>query len=308
MGIVTMMFALAAAIATAPIACEAVWHDAARDRDLPVRITMPGGRSSMPVVIWSPGLGGDRRSGNVWAHAWAGAGLAVVQMAHPGSDEAVYRPGGSPEERRARISAAITPEQQAERVGDARFVLSELGRRSVEGACDLRRIDTRRAAIAGHSMGAWVAQAIAGQRMGPDGAPMLRDQRFRAAIAFSPTATPGTTAFARVRIPFFVITGSLDGTTATALPAQRAAALAARTAVFESLPADGRKCLLVFADATHMAFAGNRRAVYAGERHVEAISASATIDFLAAALSGGDPSTIAPVALALTAGDRYECR
>lgn len=306
------MIALATAIAaaaSAPPACEAVWRDAARSRDLPVRITLPAGRSPAPVIVWSPGVGGDQRSGNVWANAWGLAGFAVVQMAHPGSDGAVYRPGGTPEERRLRIIAAIAPEQLAARVGDARFVLSELARRPAEGACDLSRIDSSRAAIAGHSMGAWVAQAIAGQRFGPGGMALFRDQRFRAAIAFSPTAAPGTTAFARVRIPFFAITGSLDGATAEASPAERAAVLAARTAVYGSLPADGSKCLLIFDDAAHMTFAGNRAARDAGERRVETASAKATIAFLQAALLGAPGSAIAPVQrFALSSGDRYQCK
>ena len=189
---------LALALATAPIACDATWRDDARDRDLPVRISLPAGTERVPLVIWSPGLGGDRHSGSVWANAWAAAGFAVIQMEHPGSDAAVYRAGGTPEERQARIMAATAPDQLQARVGDVRFALSEVSRRPREGACDLTRIDTSRAAIAGHSMGAWVVQGIAGQRFGPAGVPLLRDQRFRAAIAFSPTAPPGTTAFARV--------------------------------------------------------------------------------------------------------------
>jgi predicted dienelactone hydrolase len=309
---------VALAVAIAPLVCEATWQDSARGRDLPVRITLPAAGARLPVVVWSPGLGGDRRSGLVWANAWAGAGLAVVQMAHPGSDAAVYRAGDTPEQRRASIVAGASPEQLLARVGDARFVLSELARRPAEGACDLRRIDTDRAAIAGHSMGAWVAQGIAGQRFGvPGGAdqpplrdqPLLRDQRFRAAIALSPTAAPGSTAFRRVGIPFLAITGTLDGTSAAAPPAERAAALAARTAAYESMPADGNKCLLVVAGALHMMFAGNRAAVDTTARHAEAASLDATTAFLTAALGGDAPAPVAPdLRHVLAPGDIYVCK
>lgn len=298
------------ALTTALPVCEAVWRDAARDRNLPVRITLPAGNSPVPVVLWSPGVGGDRRSGSVWAAAWAVAGLAVVQMEHPGSDAAVYRPEGTPEQKRARLNAAITPAQLQARVDDARFILSELvWRRDLPG-CDLDRIDAGRAAIAGHSMGAWAVQGLAGQRFAtPNGdAPLLRDQRFRAAIAFSPTAAPGTDAFRRVGIPFLIITGTLDGATGTSTPEERAKALAERSAAYPSMPADGGKCLLVFADATHMLFAGNRRADNALARHVESVSLAATTTFLTKTLASEPPPIRLGVQEKLLPNDRLTCK
>ena len=279
------LIALVAAgtVATAPV-CDAVWHDAARDRDVPVRISLPAGTVRVPLVVWSPGLGGDVGSGGVWARAWVSAGLAVVRMQHKGSDGAVYRGAATPEERRARVVAAAAPDQLLARVGDARFVLSEIGRRPREGGCDLRRIDSRRTAIAGHSMGAWVAQAIAGQRF--DGEPRLRDLRFRAALALSPTAPPGSDAFARVTVPFLSITGTRDGIAANATPEQAAAALALRSAAWRSMPADGSKCLLVLGGAEHMMLAGNRPAAEAVAQHTETIARAASTAFLVAALTG----------------------
>ena len=299
---------VALALATALPVCEAVWRDDARGRDLPVRITLPAGTAPVPVVLWSPGVGGDRRGGGVWAAGWAAAGLAVVQMEHPGSAAAVYRPEGTPEQKRARLAAAITPAQLQARVDDARFILSELAFRRDLPGCDLGRIDAGRAAIAGHSMGAWAVQGLAGQRFAtPDGdAALLRDTRFRAAIAFSPTATPGTDAFRRIGIPFLAITGTLDGATAAAPPEDRAKALATRSAPYQSMPADGSKCLLVFADATHMMFAGNRQADTPLARHVESLSLAATTAFLTAALA---PQ---PIKLGLqkklAPGDRLSCK
>jgi predicted dienelactone hydrolase len=231
-------------------------------------------------------------------------------MEHPGSAAAVYRPDGTVEQKRARLAAAITPAQLQARVDDARFILSELAFRRDMPGCDLGRIDAARAAIAGHSMGAWAVQGLAGQRFAtPDGdAPLLRDQRFRAAIAFSPTAKPGTDAFRRVGIPFLAITGTLDGTTAAAPPDERAASLAARTAVYPSLPADSGKCLLVFADATHMMFAGNRPAETALTRHVERVSLAATTAFFTAALAPEPQPIRLGLEGTLAPGDRLACK
>ena len=304
--------ALAAAPAAPPTVCAATWRDPSRSRDIPVRITLPAGKRRVPVIVYSPGLGGDVNGGGVWAAAWSGAGMAVVQMAHAGSDSAVYRGAATPDERAARVMAAATPEQLWARVADAGFVLTELDRRPSEGACDLSRIDPARAAIAGHSMGAWVAQGLAGQRFG--NRPMLVDRRFKAAVAFSPTGNTetdaGQSAFYTVDIPFLSVTGTFDGAPLSADPAQRVSALAARIAPYRSMPADGSKCLLVLGDATHMMFSGNRLSGVAGATaaHVQDISARASTAFLTAALAGKPTDLAETLRGQLAAGDSLGCK
>ena len=316
------LLALALSAVAPPVICSAIWHDAARNRDVPVRITLPAGTGPVPVVLWSPGLGGDVGGGSVWASAWSTAGLAVVQMQHAGSDGAVYRAGGTPEERQARIVAGSSPEQLLARVGDARFVLTALGERPRESACDLTRIATDRAAIAGHSMGAWVAQAVAGQRFDSqrlpgqrtDSQPLLIDRRVRAAVAFSPTGDPeaatGAAAFGAVAIPFLSITGSFDGVPPSANPAQRAAALAARSAPHRFMPADSQKCLLVFGDASHMMFSGNPLPGDSGTaaHHVQAVSGRASAAFLKSALAGARPNLTDAIRPVLLSSDSLDCK
>jgi predicted dienelactone hydrolase len=253
----TLLFTGPAGAAT----CDAVWRDAARARDLPVRIRLPDARGKVPAVLWSPGLGGTRTGGEAWARGWAAIGLAVIQLEHPGSDAAVYAGAGTPEERRARVRAAASAPQLLARAGDVSFIADELARRPKEGACDLARIDMDRLGLAGHSMGAWTVQAIAGEAFGKIG-PVLMDRRFRAFVAFSPTARPGMPveqAFGAIHRPVLAITGTLDGAPASADAAFRAAVLAQRTGFFAGLPADGRKAQAVFDAADHMMFAGNRR-------------------------------------------------
>lgn len=251
----------APAPAAAVTICEAVWRDAARGRDLPVKIRLPDGDAKVPGVLFSPGLGGNRQGGEVWAAGWAALGLAVIQMEHPGSDAAVYAGPASPEERRARVRAAASSAQLIARTGDVGFIADELVRRPREGACDLTRIDGDRLGLAGHSMGAWTVQAIAGQRFGPAGA-ALQDRRFRAFVAFSPNARPDMAAeamFGEIHRPFLVLTGTRDGVPISGDVRLRESALAQRTGVFAGLPADGRKAMAVFGAADHMMFAGNRR-------------------------------------------------
>jgi len=273
-----------------PAVCDAIWHDAARGRDLPVRIRLPAGSARVPVVLFSPGLGGGFTGGTLWASAWASRGLAVVHLEHPGSDAAVYRGASGPEDRRARVRAAATGEQLQARVGDVGFVLDELARRTKEGACDLTRIDLARAGIAGHSMGAWTVQGIAGQRYF-NGASLI-DRRLRAAIAFSPsTLSTGNLAeaFDGISIPFLSITGTLDGAPLSAAGARTTTgasvlAEAQRTGPFTGM-APGSKYLLVFKDGDHMVFAGNaRRAQARPDAHIQAVTQAATTAFWGATL------------------------
>lgn len=295
--------------AAAATICEAVWRDAARGRDLPVKIRLPDGRARVPAVMYSPGLGGNRNGGEVWATGWAKLGLAVIQLEHPGSDAAVYAGVASAEDRRARVRAAASSAQLIARTGDVGFVADELSRRKTEGVCDLTRIDTDRLGLAGHSMGAWTVQAIAGQRFGPAGA-VLQDRRFRAFVAFSPNARPDVppdVAFGSIHRPFLAITGTRDGVPASGDAKLLASALAQRTGVFTGLPADGRKAQALFDQADHMMFAGNRRAeTDAPGRRMQAASLTISSNWWRLWLLGDAAADKALDKPGLTPADRWQ--
>jgi dienelactone hydrolase len=299
----------AALPAAAVTICVTTWRDAARGRDLPVKIRLPDGAGKVPAVLFSPGLGGNRQGGEVWAAGWAGLGLAVIQMEHPGSDAAVYAGPASPEERRARVMAAASPAQLIARTGDVGFIADELARRPREGACDLTRIDTDRLGLAGHSMGAWTVQAIAGQQFGPAGA-VLQDRRFRAFIAFSPNARPDVAPvaiFGEIRRPFLALTGTRDGVPISGDARLRERALTQRTSVFAGLPADGRKAMAVFEQADHMMFAGNRRGeADALGRQVQASSLAISSNWWRLWLLGDAAADKALDAPKLAAADRWQ--
>lgn len=295
-----------------PPPCDAAWHDAARARDVPVRIRLPAGVARAPVVLFSHGLGGSIAGGTTWGRAWAAAGIAVIHVQHPGSDTPVYAGTGTAAERAARVRDGASGRQLLARIADVGFVVDEAGRRPREGRCDLARLDLTRLGIAGHSMGAWTASAIAGQRF--PGGTSFGDARFRAAIAFSPSAQPGVNpalSFGAIAIPFLAITGSEDGAPATAPPDQRAAALAARRVPWDAMPGGG-KYLLIFAGADHMVFSGNTaRPPRPADAHVTAVTALATTRFWQAQLLGDTAAArwlAAPEGLraSLAAGDSFE--
>jgi len=308
-----------------PSVCDAVWHDAGRGRDVPVRIRMPAGSGRVPVILFSHGLGGSLDSGTSWAQGWAASGLATVQLQHKGSDRSIL--AGARGQGEAGLLAALRAgmgiEQFVARTADVRFVLDELGRRPAEGACDLSRIDLARVGMAGHSFGAITTQAVSGEAF-PLGGSALREPRIRAAIAFSPSPPTRATsadaaavrsAFAPVSIPFFSVTGTADEVPmlTTTTPEQR-------TWPFSAMPAGG-KYLLVLAGADHMAFNGNDRQdalarAAAGaqvpgalQAHVDSVVTAATVAFWKATLlddaaarallEGGLKGLLAP-------GDRFE--
>jgi len=283
-----MLIALALVAATLPV-CDAVWRDEGRGRDIPVRIRLPAGRGRVPLVIYSHGLGGDVNGGTLWARAWVDAGIAVIHVQHHGSDIAVYADAPTPADIPQRVAYAASGQQLVARVGDVRFVLNEATRRPAEGGCDLTRLDPDRVGIAGHSMGAWVTQAVSGQYFA--GASRLVDRRFRAAVALSPTApdpSPAAVAgaFGRIGTPVLSITGSDDGVPATATAEQRAAALAYRSGPYRGMPA-GQKYFIVFAGGDHLVFSGSsRRAERPADTRVKAATIAATTAFWRATFLG----------------------
>lgn len=287
-----------AAPADAIITCDAQWRDAARGRDVPVRIRMPAGTARVPVILFSHGLGGSLDGGTNWAVAWAKAGFIVVNLQHPGSDRSIIGSG--------RILAAIAPAQLVARVDDVHFVLDELGRRPRQGACDLRRADPARVGMSGHSFGAHTTQAIAGQRFPVAG--VAADPRIRAAIAFSPSPPmrgSDVAAFGAIAIPFFSITGTED-----AAPITPNITAKDRERPFRAMPPGG-KYLLVLEGANHMVFNaqdGLRGPASTATPHIRDTVIAATILFWRSTLLG---DTTAGAALArfgatLPSEDRFE--
>lgn len=298
------------AMAAGPV-CDAVWHDTARNRDVPVRIRMPDGGASAPLILFSHGLGGSLDGGTLWGQAWADAGFVVVHLQHPGSDRSILlsRSGGGGVG--GALRAAMTPEQLNARVADVKFVLDQIPARRSEGQCALTRIDTAHIGMSGHSFGAHTTQALAGQRFARTTA-ATGEPRIRASLAFSPSA-PGigsdAEATARMTKPFFTITGTED--TTPVVPGVRAAD---RERPFRAMPR-GDKYLLVLKGAQHADFSGNAGGFprQGPDAHVRTAVIETSIAFWRWTLLGDRAAKAAlddPTALEarLAPGDRLERR
>lgn len=253
---------LAAAWATGPARAlpteafqDETWLDPARKRELPVRLRWPAGNGPCGLVIHSHGLGGSRAGGAVWGEAWQAAGLAVLHLQHPGSDSGIWQAGL----RGARQAAGA--EQYLSRIADAHFAIDELLRRQAVAGI-WARIRGDAIGFSGHSFGARLTQAVAGERPSRAGrsAAVARaaDARPRAFVAFSPGFNERdglddaavTARFGAISRPFLAITGTDDDAMIVG-----DASNAARRAVYRGLPA-GQKAQLVLRGADHMTFGG----------------------------------------------------
>lgn len=254
----TLLAAAASTVAAPHTSHAAVlreeWRDPSRARGLPVLIRLPAAPGPAPVAVVSHGLGGSREGLAYLGEAFAAAGYAAVHVQHRGSDSSLWQ-GGS-DARGSFQTAALDPRVALDRLYDVVFVLDELERRAASPSGPLAgRLDLDRAAVAGHSFGAWTVMHMLGQRLPiPGFGPRLPDGRLRAGVALSPIPPLGIgpeAAFAPVRAPVLHVTGTADVGWGVQDWRERTAGFR-----FSSGPA----VLAVLQGANHVAFAGEAAA------------------------------------------------
>lgn len=240
---------LAAAAHPSPETVDLTVHDAARNRDVPLRVYLPPEKSPAPVVLFSHGLGGSRAGSAFLGRHWAARGYAAVFLQHPGSDTSVWE-DKPPAERMEALRRAASLENFMRRVKDVPAALDRLERwNRADGHALAGRLDCARVGMSGHSFGAVTTQAVSGQSAA-DGRISFTDGRIQAAIAFSPSCprrTDPRQAFGEVKIPWMLMTGTRDVSPIGDID------LESRLAVFRGLPPGG-KYELVLHDAEHSAF------------------------------------------------------
>ena len=242
-------------------------QDAERKRDIPIRVYLPQQKSAAPVVLFSHGLGGTREGSAFLGRHWSARGYAVVFLQHPGSDDSVWK--GKPLAERASAMRQAGGLQSFQfRVKDVPAVIDQLERWNKEMAHPLAsRLNLARLGMSGHSFGAITTQAVSGQTFPLVGA-SFTDPRIKAAVVFSPSrpaAGDANKAFAGVKIPWLLMTGTKDiarlgGETIGA------ADMEARLAVYPALPPGG-KYELVLDGAEHSVFTDRALPGESGQRN-----------------------------------------
>ena len=187
-------------------------HDAARNRDLPVRVYLPTNTAPEPVVLFSHGLGGSREGSVFLGEHWAARGYVAVFLQHPGSDDSVWK--NAPGQQRMRaMNQAASLDNFLLRVQDVPAVLNQLEIWNTDKTNLLAgRLDLKKVGMSGHSFGAVTTEAVSGETM-PVGGQQFTDPRIRAAMAFSPSSPKtgsAAKAFGLVKIPWMLMTGTKD--------------------------------------------------------------------------------------------------
>jgi predicted dienelactone hydrolase len=221
-------------------------RDAARHRDIPLRIYLPNEKSA-PVVLFSHGLGGSREGGRFLGEQWAARGYVAVFLQHPGSDDAVWK-NEAPFERMEAMRRAASLENFLLRVHDVPAVLDQLEAWNKRGPL-AGRMDLTKLGMSGHSFGAVTTQAVSGETL-PLSGTTLTDRRIRAAVIMSPStpiSTSAEQAFGAVKIPWLLMTGTKD--TAPIGPAD----MKSRLAVYPALRG-APKYQVVLNNGEHSAF------------------------------------------------------
>ena len=253
---------------------RANWHDAKRNRDVPVKIYFPKGAGAFPVILFSHGLGGSREGYEYLGRYWASHGYVSVHLQHLGSDSAVWQDSSLTNLMSNMRRAAANPKNVEDRPADVSFAIDELEKLNREDTGFKNRFDLSRIGVAGHSFGAFTTLAIAGELfILPGGREIsFADPRVKAAIAMSaPTPVRKDTldrAFSKIKIPVFHMTGTEDNSPiGNTRPEER------REPFDHTRGAD--QFLLTFTGGDHIVFSG-RSAVPKEEQFKKLICESST--------------------------------
>jgi predicted dienelactone hydrolase len=230
------------------------WHDAARERDVPVRLYLPVAASRLrpaPLVVFSHGIGGSRAGYRYLGSHFASQGVASLHLQHVGSDRSLWT--GNMFSLVSRLQGAAQEGEALSRGRDLRFALDEL-----LGGEFSARLDAARVVAAGHSYGANTTLLAAGARVERQGQVVdLRDPRVQAAIVISAPPFYGESEPQRIlspiRVPSLHVTATED---IIRIPGYYSGA-DDRIAVFDAIGSP-RKTLAVFEGGSHSMFTDRR--------------------------------------------------
>lgn len=242
--------------------------DAARGREIPVRVFAPeDGAGPLPLIVFSHGGGESREAFGYFGQGLAERGYIVILLTHRGTDRAeIERARASGPRRLAGVDQFhLRPE-------DVSFVLDlalagKTGLALVDG-----RVDPDSLGLAGQCIGALTVMLFQGLELAlPGGASSYRDPRIKAVLALGPAigqVDPASLAawrgqpYANLVGPLMVITGGRDFLW---VPQVRANERLREAAYRESRGPD--RFLLELAGAQHNAFTDSEPYYPAGPRN-----------------------------------------
>lgn len=105
------------------------WLDSQRQRQVPAKLYLPAAKASlgsMPLVVFSHGIGGSRDGYSYLGRYLAAHGYGSLHVQHVGSDRQLWF--GNPLVLPARLSDAAHASEAIHRVQDLRFSLDQVNR------------------------------------------------------------------------------------------------------------------------------------------------------------------------------------
>jgi dienelactone hydrolase len=267
------------------------WVDEARRRPVPARLYWPAAgvrRGSVPLIVFSHGLGGSRFGYSYLGRHWSAHGVASLHVQHAASDREIWR--GNLIELVDRLDVATQEEEAVARAEDLRFALDRMSDPTVGAFHTL--IDRRRIVAAGHSYGANTTLVVTGAKVVREGRTVEhRDDRFKAGIVISAPPFYGETdlgaVLGAVNVPTLHVTATED---VIRLPG-RYSPVQDRLDVYGAVGSQ-QKMLAVFQGGSHSVFTD--RAYTGGvdlNPQVKRATAEAALAFLDLAF-GGDARPI----------------
>jgi predicted dienelactone hydrolase len=227
------------------------WRDQVRSRDIPARLYWPDDRKrgTVPLVVFSHGLGGSQMGYSYLGRHWASMGIASLHVRHAGSDRGIWT--GNIFSLVGNMQRAASEENALARAQDVSFAITKMFAEEKFGD------DVNRAAVAvaGHSYGANTAMLVGGATVMRDGKALsLRDDRVKALVLISAPPFTGEGDMAQilgdVTVPTLHVTGTED---IIRVPGYRSD-YSDRLAVYDAQSAKAVKALTVFKGATHSIF------------------------------------------------------
>ncbi|MGA2001205.1 MAG: alpha/beta fold hydrolase [Terriglobales bacterium] len=228
-----------------------VLHDAARNKDVPLKIYYPEGAGPFPVIVFSHGLYGSKDAYWALAQYWASYGYVCIHPSHADSrQDSGYR---------GTLRQAIAdPNLWRSRPKDISFIIDSLPQIERLAPTLKGKLDRSRIGVGGHSYGAYTAVAIGGatvQMPGGKSPVSFADKRVRAIVVLSPQGEGemGLTSHSweNIRVPMLAMYGSRDFGTQRRTPTWR-------SQPFNGAP-PGDKYDVELEGATHFTFVGPMR-------------------------------------------------
>jgi len=222
---------------------DAELRDDARNRDVRITIEYPTRSANNPLIVFSPGYGGDNNAYVGLSSYWTSQGYVVIRVAHADAGKRAAED----------LWTTLTQTDHRNRVRDITLVLDSLDLLEQRYEELKGKIDRTKIVAAGHSYGAYTAMLLGGMRIypGPIG---YADPRIKAVIAMSPQGpsdTRGLTkeSWSEMKVPVLFMTGTRDqGIAEIETPEWRRQA-------FDNAAA-GDKWLVVVEHARHATFVG----------------------------------------------------